>query len=82
MNIENRLDKKELVYNKEVDTGKLMEELYEAIPELRRTVYPDETFTVNLRVFTNEYKLTLWVPEDVSDSVITNIVELHTIEEV
>lgn len=77
MNIENRSDKKILEFDKEVDTGRLMNELYEAVPELKPVVHEDGSFDVNLRVFTNGSKLILWVPEGLSEEPINAVVEAH-----
>lgn len=71
------IGKKELIYIKEVDTGRLMNELYEAVPELRPDIHENESFDVNLRVFTNENKLMLWVPEGLSEEPINAVVEAH-----
>ena len=71
------IGKKELVYNKEVDPSRLMEELYEAIPELKPVVYEDGSFDVKLRVITNGSKLILWVPKKINEEPINNVVEAH-----
>lgn len=71
--------KKELVYFKEVDTGRLMEELYEAIPELKPIVHEDGSFDVNLRIFTNGSKLMLWIPEDLDEYKVNEVVKVHEV---
>lgn len=68
--------KKELVYFKEVNTMKLMEELYTAIPELK-PVLLDNDYKINLRVFTNGDKLILWVPTDIVEENINAIINNH-----
>ena len=76
MNIENRHDKKILEFNKEVDACRLIDELYEAVPELK-PLLNDSSFIVSMRVFTNGSKLILWVPEAVNEEPINIAVEAH-----
>lgn len=70
------IGKKELTYIKEVDAGRLMNELYDAVPELK-PVFNDNGFEINLRVFTNGSKLILWVPEGFNEELINAVVEVH-----
>ena len=76
MNIEDRKDRKELKYIKDVDGVKLMEELYDGIPELKPVV-EDGKLTVNLRLFTSGHEITLWVPKEADEHLIQNIVLEH-----
>lgn len=71
--------KKELVYFKEVDTGRLMQELYEAIPELKPVILGNNKFKINLRVFTNSNKLMLWVLDNIDEELINRVVENHVL---
>lgn len=75
--------KKELTYIKEVDSGRLMNELYEAVPEIKPLVNEDGSLDVKLRVFTNGSKLMLWVPEGMNEKIINAVVDshVHIIEE-
>lgn len=78
MNIKNRQDKKVLEFNKEVDSGRLMNELYEAVSELK-PVINDSGFEAKMRVFTNGNELILWVPEEIEEARITAVVEAHRV---
>lgn len=76
MNIENRKNKKELKYIKIVDGVQLMQELYEALPELK----PREengNLIINLRLFTKGHEIILWVPEETDENIISSIVSNH-----
>jgi|GEM_PF-3012612 len=76
MNIENRKDKKELKYIKIVDGVQLMQELYEALPELK----PREEngkLIINLRLFTKGHEIILWVPEEIDGNRVNSIVRNH-----
>jgi hypothetical protein len=70
--------KKELIYYKEVDSGRLMQELYDVIPALKPIILNDCEFKVNLRVFTNGNKLTLWVLNETPEEMVSKIVNNHT----
>lgn len=74
--------KKELVYYKEVDAGRLMQELYNAIPELKPEILDlsKRQFKINLRVFTNGNKLMLWVIEEIDKELVNQVVENHIFE--
>lgn len=76
MNIEERKDRKELKFIKIVDGVKLMQELYEAIPELE-PVIEERELTINLRLFTSGHEITLWVPKEADEHLIQNIVMEH-----
>lgn len=71
--------KKELIYYKEVDTGRLMQELYDAISELKPIINNDGSFEINLRVFTNGNKLILWVLDSVYEELVRQVVENHVL---
>ena len=73
------IGKKELVYNIDVDSSRLKEELYEAIPELKPVMHEDGSFDINLRVFTNGSKLKLWVPEELDECLVHDVVRVHEI---
>lgn len=76
MNIEDRKDRKELKYIKVIDGVKLMQELYDTIPELKPVV-EEGKLTVNLRLFTSGHEITLWVPKGADENLIHNIVLEH-----
>lgn len=71
--------KKELIYYKEVDTGRLIQELYDAIPELKPEILDldNRKFKINLRVFTNGNKLMLWVLENIDEESVNHVIENH-----
>lgn len=70
-------DKKELVYYKEVNTGRLMYELYEAIPTLKPIILNNWEYQINLRIFINRNKLMLWIPKEIQEELVNQIVENH-----
>ena len=76
MNIEDRKDRIELKFIKVVDGVKLMQELFDAIPELEPVVEEGE-LKVNLRLFTSGHEITLWVPKEADEHLIRNIVMEH-----
>ena len=76
MNIEDRKDRKELKFIKIVDGVKLMQELYDAIPELEPVVEEGE-LKFNLRLFTSGHEITLWVPKEADEHFIQSIVMEH-----
>lgn len=76
MNIEDRKDRKELKFIKIVDGVKLMQELYETIPELEPVVEEGELM-INLRLFTSGHEITLWAPKEADEHLIRNIVMEH-----
>ena len=76
MNVEKREDKQILTYEKDVDMGLLMKELYEAIPDLAPVIIGD-AFTVNMRMFTNGSTLTLWIPAEIAKDSVDRVVNIH-----
>ncbi|AHM55901.1 hypothetical protein EAL2_c05990 [Peptoclostridium acidaminophilum DSM 3953] len=68
--------KKAITYKMEVNPAKLMEEIYASIPELAPR-FTEEGTEVHLRVFTNGNILTLWVDEEVEESLINVVVKAH-----
>jgi hypothetical protein len=78
VNVEELKTKQVLTYNKEIDGGKLMAELHEAIPALAPTINADGSFTINLRLFTAEDgMLTIWTRAAVDSSIVDFVVESH-----
>jgi hypothetical protein len=78
MNIENRKNKKVIRFIKSANEVKLMNELYEALPELKPEL-ENGNLTVNLRVFTREDELILWVPSEIDETVVEAVVDKHQI---
>lgn len=76
MLIENNESKQILEYTKEVNTGKLMSEIYAALPELTPQM-SNNTWDIKLRLFTNGDNVTLWVPDDVDKAVIDSVLNKH-----
>ena len=68
--------KKAITYNKAINPERLMEEIYASIPELSPK-FTEEGIEVHLRVFTNGNLLTLWVDEEIEESLINGVVKDH-----
>ena len=70
-------NKKELIFFKEIEPGKLMQELHDSIPELRPRPLSNDIYEIKLRIFTIGNKLILWVPENMDVQLINQIVTNH-----
>jgi len=71
--------KKEMVYKKEVSPSKLYEEIYIQEPKLTPGFDENGEICVHVRIFTNGDTLTIWVPEELDEAIIDDIVENHVI---
>lgn len=78
MLIENMENKQVLEYTKPVDLSKLMNEIFDTIPELIPR-FEDNEWDVKIRIFTNNDNLTIWVPENIDSGLIDTIIDDHTI---
>lgn len=68
---------RELKYEKSTDTMKLMEDLYEAIPEIRPVFFENKKPKVHLRVFTKGNSLTIWINRKIEKERVDEVVEKH-----
>lgn len=76
MNIEEQSNKQVLVYEKNVEAGRLLNDLYEALPILR----PKNTsngYEIALRIFQNGSTVTLWVPAEIDPKQVEQVIDAH-----
>lgn len=70
-----------LIYEKKVNAGKLMDELFETVEQLKPTRNDDGSFNINVRLFSDESSVKLIIPEDIDKTLIDVIVELHDVSD-
>lgn len=81
MNIEEQSNKQVLVYEKNVEAGRLLNELYETFPILR----PKNTsngYEIALRLFQNGPTVTLWVPAEIDPKQVEQVIAAHALHKV